>query len=257
MDMTICNIPSRVFIIPYRDRVNDKKIFIENMTTILDDETKKDTYEFYFSHQYDTRPFNRGAMKNIGFLAIKDKYPDHYKDITFIFHDVDTMPSEKGLIDYNTTRGIVKHYYGFKYALGGIFSIKGADFEKSKGFPNFWGWGIEDNAMNDRCLEIGLKIDRSQFYPIDDNRILRYFDGFKRTISRKDSLIYKQKGYDSMLDLKNIKWNIHNEYINVTSFDCKMNPNEQIYAPIDIRNTKKLVVPRETEFRRNWNMFKR
>ena len=222
-----------------------------------DTNTKNNKYEFYFSHQYDTRPFNRGAMKNIGFLAIKDKYPDHYKDITFIFHDIDTIPSEKGLIDYNTTHGIVKHYYGFKYALGGIFSIKGTDFEKSKGFPNFWGWGIEDNAMNDRCLEAGLKIDRSQFYPIEDKRILRYFDGFQRTISRKDSLIYKQNGHDSMLDLKNIKWNIHNEYINVTNFDCKMKPDEQIYAPIDIRTTKKLIVPRETEFRRNWNMFKR
>lgn len=46
--MTICNIPSRVFIIPYRDRVNDKKIFIENMTTILDDETKKIHMNFIF-----------------------------------------------------------------------------------------------------------------------------------------------------------------------------------------------------------------
>ena len=263
MNTTTTIIPTRVFIIPYRNRVDDKKVFIAHMTSILEDNadanntSKKNTYEFYFAHQYDTRPFNRGAMKNIGFLAIKEKYPEHYKDITFIFHDVDTLPSEKGLIDYNTTQGIVKHYYGYKYALGGIFSIKGADFEKSKGFPNFWGWGIEDNAMNDRCLEAGLIIDRSQFYFIDDKRILRRFDGFQRIISRKDSLIYKQKGHDNMNDLKNIKWHIHNEYINVTQFDCKMIPSEQFYSPIDIRVTKKLVVPRETEFRRSWNMFKK
>ena len=107
------------------------------MKILLEDITEP--YEIYFAHQCDNRPFNRGAMKNLGFIAIKNKYPNHYKDITFIFNDVDTFPGEKGMIDYITTPGIVKHYYGFNFALGGIFSICGADFEKAKGFPNFWG----------------------------------------------------------------------------------------------------------------------
>jgi len=255
-------VPSHIFIIPYRDRARDKQIFTNHMTSLLENDesntnTNTNTYEFYFSHQNDNRPFNRGAMKNIGFLAIKNKYPENYKDITFIFHDIDTLPSGKGLIDYTTTHGVVKHYYGYKFALGGIFAIKGADFEKSKGFPNFWGWGLEDNTINDRCLEAGLIIDRSQFYHIHDKRILRTFDGWKRTISRRDSLIYVKKESDSMHDLNNIRWTINNEYINVTQFNCKMNPDIQLYAPVDIRTTHKLVVPRETQVRRDWSMFKR
>ena len=248
-------IPTKVFIVPYRDRINDKKIFLEKMSVLLEDTKDSEPYEIYFSHQYDNRPFNRGAMKNIGFIALRDKYPNDYKNITFIFHDVDTWPSVKGLIDYNTTVGVVKHYYGYKFALGGMFAIKGSDFEKSKGFPNFWGWGIEDNLMNDRCLAAGLTIDRSQFYDIADKRIYRSYDGVKRVISRKDSLIYKQNGCDDLNTLKNMEWTFHNEYINIKRFECIMNPSEQIYETIDIRKTKKLIVPKSYEFRRDWKMF--
>ena len=248
-------IPTKVFIVPYRDRINDKKIFLEKMSVLLEDTKDSEPYEIYFSHQYDNRPFNRGAMKNIGFIALRDKYPNDYKNITFIFHDVDTWPSVKGLIDYNTTVGVVKHYYGYKFALGGMFAIKGSDFEKSKGFPNFWGWGIEDNLMNDRCLAVGLTIDRSQFYDIADKRIYRSYDGVKRVISRKDSLIYKQNGCDDLNTLKNMEWTFHNEYINIKKFECIMNPSEQIYETIDIRKTKKLIVPKSYEFRRDWKMF--
>ena len=244
--------PKRVFIVPYRDRINDKALFLENMKNLLVD---TETYEIYFAHQYDTRPFNRGAMKNIGFLAMKQKYPATYGNITFIFHDVDTWPKYKGLIDYNTVPGIVKHYYGFRFALGGIFAIKGADFIKTGGFPNFWGWGMEDNAINDRCLAVGLKIDRSCFYEIDDTRIVRSFDGFKRVISQQDVLTYKQSTYDNMQSLTNVNWRFHNEYINIDSFDCTTKPAEQTYESIDIRNTKKLIVPRAYQFRRKWNMF--
>ena len=49
-----------------------------------------------------------------------------------------------------------------------FFAIKGSDFEIATGFPNFWGWGLEDNVLNDRCLEKKLIIDRSQFYIIND-----------------------------------------------------------------------------------------
>jgi hypothetical protein len=261
--------PSRIFIVPYRDRQADKERFLENMKNILGpceadpceadpceaDPCEAEPYEIYFSHQCDVRPFNRGAMKNIGFLAMKEKYPDTYKTITFIFHDVDTWPSAKGLIDYNTVDGVVKHFYGFKFALGGMFAIKGADFEKSKGFPNFWGWGIEDNLINDRCLAAGLIIDRSQFYDINDKRISQSFDGYKRIISKRDSLTYKEKGCDDLSALKNMNWTYKNEYINVHAFDCNMNPSEQIYQTIDIRTTKKIIVPKAYAFRRNWQMF--
>ena len=63
-------IPSIVFIIPYRNRANDKIKFMNHMKDILQNDNTAMNYEIYFSHQYDKRSFNRGAMKNIGFWQL-------------------------------------------------------------------------------------------------------------------------------------------------------------------------------------------
>jgi hypothetical protein len=246
-------VPKRVFIVPYRNRHNQKIEFTKKIKTLLEDEAESNPYEIYFAHQCDNRHFNRGAMKNIGFIAIKNKYPNDYKNITFIFHDVDTWPVEKGLIDYNTTHGIVKHFYGFKHALGGMFAIKGADFEKSQGFPNFWGWGLEDNIINDRCIKAGLTIDRSNFYGIHDKKIARPFDGFERIISKRDSTVYKYETPDNLNSISNLKYTFVNEYININEFKCEMVDIEQDYISYDIRKGNHIKVPKGY-FRRPWSM---
>ena len=81
-------VPKYIFIVPYRNRENDLTHFRVYMKYILEDILTTD-YEIYFSYQNDERAFNRGATKNIGFLAMREKYPDHYRDITFVFNDID------------------------------------------------------------------------------------------------------------------------------------------------------------------------
>jgi hypothetical protein len=211
-------IPKRIFIVPYRNRVQHKFFFSKYMSYILED---KDDYEIYFSHQCDARTFNRGAIKNIGFIAAKNKYPQHYRDITFIFNDVDTIPFTK-IFDYETTHGVVKHYYGFKYALGGIVVMKGADFERTNGFPGFWGWGMEDNVLQKRCEAVGLTIDRSVFYNIGSPEILQLFDGISRIISKKDPWRGEHDdGVDGLRTITQLKYTI----------DAKSeNPNDNIFT---------------------------
>ena len=210
-------VPKRVFIVPYRNRVQHKFFFSKYMSFILEDCYD---YEIYFSHQCDARTFNRGATKNIGFLAIKEKYPNDYKDIIFIFNDVDTMPFYK-IFDYETTEGIVKHYYGFKYALGGIIVMKGSDFEKINGFPCYWGWGMEDNVLQKRCDHYGLQIDRSTFYNIGSPQILQLFDGISRIISKKDPWrMDKDNGVDGLKTISSLKYNISSK---------SDNPNDNIF----------------------------
>jgi hypothetical protein len=211
-------IPKRVFIVPYRNRVQHKFFFSKYMSFILE---HSDDYEIYFSHQCDVRTFNRGATKNIGFLAVKEKYPEHYKNITFIFNDVDTIPFNK-IFDYETTHGNIKHYYGFKYALGGIVVIKGSDFEMTNGYPCFWGWGMEDNALQKRCDALKLKVDRTIFYNIGSPEILQLFDGISRIISKKDPWRGENdNGIDGIKTIKQLKYTIDEK---------SENPNDNIFV---------------------------
>jgi len=178
-------IPKVVFVVPYRNRPQHKFFFSNYLTSILKGSELENSYEIYFSHQCDARSFNRGGTKNIGFLAVKQKYPNDYQNMTFVFNDIDTVPFSN-IFDYCTISGIVKHFYGFKYALGGIVSITGKDFERINGYPNFWGWGMEDNVLQKRCESAGLIINREQFYPIGSPDILQLFDGLSRLINKKD-----------------------------------------------------------------------
>jgi len=218
-------IPKRIFIVPYRNRIQHKFFFSKYMTYILED---KNDYEIFFSHQCDARTFNRGAVKNIGFIAARNKYPQHYKDITFIFNDVDTIPFSK-IFDYQTTTGIVKHYYGFEYALGGIVVMKGSDFEKINGFPCFWGWGMEDNVLQKRCNKFGLIVDRSLFYKIGSPEILQLFDGISRIISKKDPWRGEyDDGTDGLSSITQLKYSID---------DISDNPNDNLYV-VNNKNIK-------------------
>ena len=234
--------PKIIFIIPYRDRVEHKHFFTIYMKHILED-YKPEDYEIYFSHQCDKRSFNRGAVKNIGFLAMKEKYPNDYKKISFVFHDVDTMPYKKNLLPYETSNGTIKHFYGFKYALGGIFSITGADFEKINGFPNLWGWAQEENLIQIRALKHRLNIDRSVFFPITSQSILHFNDGFERNINRSELSSAMNPNYPYGLNvIRNMKTTIVGEYINITQFSCEreeMVTTSEIY---DIRNGNKIRV---------------
>tara|TARA_B100001063_G_C16762422_1_gene556687 strand:+ start:547 stop:1260 length:714 start_codon:yes stop_codon:yes gene_type:complete len=205
-----------IFIIPYRNREQHKYFFIKHMTPILE----KYNYELIFVHQNDNRTFNRGAMKNIGFLYAKEKY-ENYKEITFVFHDIDTLPYREDLFNYHTTTNKIKHFYGFTFCLGGIFSIKGEDFEKINGFPNYWNWGYEDNVIQTRALKYNILIDRNEFKEFCNMDILHLLDNpnkIKLKIKKKDIL----QTYDGINTLKNINYNHIDNMLDVNYFECSI-----------------------------------
>jgi hypothetical protein len=244
-------IPKIIFIVPYRDRIAEKLHFSVYMKYIMEDYDKND-YEIYYSHQMDSRPFNRGATKNIGFLVMKKKYPNDYKNITFVFNDIDSVPIKKNMFNYITTSGVVKHFYGFTFTLGGIFSIVGSDFEKCNGFPNNWGWGIEDNAMNDRALLNEFIINREQFYPRNSKAVLHLYETAERLINNKEPDNYVKKNLNDNLN------SLHDiSYIIVPNNETEPSTeNNTLTDDSKIKNVNKVSTIEQKEYMINISNFR-
>ena len=232
-----------IFIVPYRDRLEHLYFFQQYLPFVLPDINNNNDnidYEVYFAHQKDTRPFNRGAMKNIGFLAIKNKYPNDYKNITFIFNDVDVLPYTKNIFDYKTTDNVIKHYYGYTNCLGGSFAIKGKDFERINGFPNLWSYGLEDTIIQTRALSVldkSIRIERYNFYEIGNKKVLQLFDGLNRLIDRNPTNKvfenHKNDGISSIINnnnIRNLKYNI------VSETPCQDKHSMVDFFMIDVEN---------------------
>jgi hypothetical protein len=195
------------FIIPYRNRKEHLDEFIKRFSEILKD--KDIDAQFYIIHQINSKEFNRGAMKNIGFLEISKKRPDGL----FIFHDVDVFPVSWGLIKYETNRGYFRRpiYNGYDGNLGLVCSCWKEDFEKTNGFPNYWGWGVEDETLYKRALKNGIIIDEnSMVYYKDEKNSASKLNFSLFIIGNKRCFTRKEISFDQFL----IELNFKNFYFN-------------------------------------------
>ena len=217
-------IPNIIVVVPYRDRPHQVRLFTTHMPFILEPYLRENkNVTILFSHQVDKRSFNRGAMKNIGYLWALNEFGEEItKNITFVFHDLDTMPAFPEQLNYDLDdiledrpyceyrTDIIKHYYGFTFALGGILSMKGETFKKIGGYPNIWGWGFEDNCLACKCDLFNITVDRSTFYDIGDEGIFNCVGGSTRRITNQQ---YEYTSYitkDCIVDIKDLSYN--NEY---------------------------------------------
>ena len=246
-------IPKLIFVIPYRDREIHLDIFKKHMCKILEDYDEIE-YEILYIHQCDKRNFNRGGMKNIGFIFIKEKYPFDYKNITFVFNDIDIMPKEKNVINYETDINNIKHFYGYNYTLGGIVSIKGSDFEKLNGFPNYWAWGYEDNALQQRAIKKNIYIDRSVFFNMYDPEIIHLNETTVRTVNRGEFKKYLSKTNDGINTITNLKYEYdsNTNFVNVFDFKTPYSPNNTLNKEYDL---KKGLSPFNKRFNSRMKMF--
>lgn len=235
-----------IFIVPYRDRAPQRYFFENYMTYLMEDLTLHEDYYILFVEQDDARPFNRGAMKNIGFLVVKDLLPDTYQDAILVFHDIDTIPHKKGLLSFDPPPGTIKHHYGFEFALGGIVSMRAADFERLNGFANYWTWGFEDNLIQNRAQRKGMQIDRSNFFPLHDMRILHLNDGHKKALNK--SYMYeliRDTGANGISTVRNLKYTLDlaTHSVTVHCFDTEYSPWNGVFEEYDVRQGRNISAP--------------
>jgi hypothetical protein len=255
--------PKYIFIVPYRDREPEMNIFIDNMINTILVDYNKYSYNILFVHQLDNRLFNRGAMKNIGFITSKMNYPTTYKNITLIFNDIDTMPKKKNQLNYETTHNVAKHFYGFRFSLGGIVSMKAADYEKCNGFPNFYGYAYEDNLLYKRCQNKGIDIDRSNFFEIGDNEITHSNrTGPLRNIKRSEFDRFIANTEEGIYQITQLKYTVEQiadniGFVNVATFNTPYpyNPDENVLY--DTRITSQPFKPTNKQVRNQVQPFLR
>lgn len=173
-----------LIIIPYRDRQKQLDFFINNVVPMFNKILPSSRVVIIEQSQEEL--FNRGALLNAGALIYEGKYKE------IITHDVDLYPREHFAIKHYKLKfnGVLGLCCSPCNTLGGVVKIPGKFFTKVGGFPNnFWGWGVEDKAFQNRVEFFNIPIKKI---------ILRNRPGFtenfdfdeKKFESKKDSFRY-------------------------------------------------------------------
>jgi hypothetical protein len=146
-----------IIIIPYRNRKEHLELFIKDVIPLFEKYLKP--FKVVIIEQEVGKLFNRGMLLNIGFNEYKDK--SKY----FFTHDVDIYPNEKCIKEIYTKEeynNIVGIYTSDCNTLGGIIKFTTNNFEKLNGFPNnFWGWGVEDKALQNRVEYMKIQVNKN------------------------------------------------------------------------------------------------
>ena len=156
------NIYSNVIIIPYRNRKEHLDLFIKDVIPLF--ETYLKPFKLVVIEQEDGTLFNRGMLLNIGFNEYKDRADNFYN------HDVDVYPNEKCVKEYYThdnykcDNEFVGIYTPPCNTLGTVIKFHKSLFNKINGYPNnFWGWGSEDKALQNRVEFMKIPITKILF----------------------------------------------------------------------------------------------
>jgi hypothetical protein len=146
-------------VVPYRNREQHLNVFVPHMRAYFarDVVAREIPYRVTIVEQEAGLPFNRGAMKNIGYLLASED-----SDYT-AFHDVDYLPIWADYSYVPIFTGIA--WYGDAIKIdpskffGGVVLVPNSVFAQANGYSNmYWGWGFEDEDLLYRIGSTGMGV---------------------------------------------------------------------------------------------------
>ena len=211
---------SYIIIVPYRNREVQLQLFIQNVVPLFEKYLKN--FKLVIVEQEEGKLFNRGKILNIGFNEYKDNA------LCFITHDIDIQPNEKAILEFYCNKNknndinnsnniihiddndapsdidnhkIVGIYTSECNTLGGIIKFNKCIFTKINGYTNdYWGWGCEDKALQNRAELLGTNIHKN--IKTNDNKKHEYFTIIDDIDDRKIN-----NTFDSKTDFEYHKFN--------------------------------------------------
>jgi N-terminal domain of galactosyltransferase/N-terminal region of glycosyl transferase group 7 len=169
-------------VVPYRDREAHLRAFVPHLRAYFArDKLDRDiSYSVTIVQQENGLPFNRGAVKNIGFLL------DEASDYT-CFHDIDYLPiwadygwvdEPSGIVWYGAEErpvapgrsSVAMRHRNLGDFFGGAFMVPNELFRQVNGYSNeYWGWGYEDADLVRRFTAADIRCGRRKgtFSPLD------------------------------------------------------------------------------------------
>lgn len=155
--------PEVGFIIPFRNRDAHLAQFTKR---IIEHSRGKYNPWIFVMEQAEGEPFNRGALLNLGTLAV-DRILG--RDTPIALHDVDMLPApsvnyhqlEADFVHLATCVSQFKNKMPYPDYFGGVVATTPRSMISVGGFPmDFWGWGGEDDALLLRVKASGLSMRR-------------------------------------------------------------------------------------------------
>ena len=168
-------------VVPYRNRQQHLDQFVPHMRAYFarDKTDRTIDYRVIIVEQEQGTPFNRGALKNIGFV-LTEPHTDY-----ICFHDIDYLPiwadyswagvptpivwygAEERPIAPGRTNCVARH--NLDHFFGGAVLVPNGAFRAVNGYSNdYWGWGFEDEDFKLRFAVAGIEPGRRKgtFLPL-------------------------------------------------------------------------------------------
>jgi hypothetical protein len=168
-------------VVPYRNRQQHLDQFVPHLRAYFarDMFAKTIDYRVTIVEQEQGTPFNRGALKNIGFV-LAEPHTDY-----ICFHDIDYLPiwadyswadvptpivwygAEERPIAPGRTNRVARH--DLDRFFGGAVLVPNGKFRAVNGYSNdYWGWGYEDEDFKLRFTVTGIEAGRRKgtFLPL-------------------------------------------------------------------------------------------